>query len=319
MPLKHFLTLFILLVGALPGARSQAEELNVYFKTTPRLELLRPFANTVDLSLLVTEADGRPVKQGSVDVRLDAPPPGKFFSTDYPLVEGALLSEMRLRLRQGKAGWKYLFPIRGQYRLAVDVATDDGRKARQVFSFRVRENQMKWLALGAFSVALFGLGLVAGRIFTGAMALAAALITAGVVAAPAGISAAQQGEAAFLEVEPATVGIPARVRWRLADGAQNRQILLTITISHLEKDKIVFAIEKVPVVDEWSMKFHFPDGADYRITAVADVSGSASARREQIVSVTGVEPPAKPTAAAISYFVALIALGLGVGRWSKRG
>jgi len=105
-----------------------AEDLNVSFKTSPGTEFLRPFADPIDLSLLITGADGRPVKLGSVTIRLDAPAPGRFFSTDYPLVEGTLLSEMRLPLRQGKVNWKHLFPIRGEYRLAVDVVADDGRQ-----------------------------------------------------------------------------------------------------------------------------------------------------------------------------------------------
>jgi hypothetical protein len=34
--------------------------------------------------------------------------------------------------------------------------------------------------------------------------------------------------------------------------------------------------------------------------------------------VTGVEPPAAAMLQALAYFVALIALGLAAGRWSKR-
>ena len=79
------------------------------------------------MSLLITGADGRPVKQGVVDIRLDAPEPGRFFSTDFPFVEGTRLSEMRMELRQGRANWKFLFPIRGEYRLTVVATTADAR------------------------------------------------------------------------------------------------------------------------------------------------------------------------------------------------
>jgi hypothetical protein len=120
------------------------------------------------MSLLITGADGRPVKQGVVDIRLDAPEPGRFFSTDFPFVEGTRLSEMRMELRQGRANWKYLFPIRGEYRLAVVATTADGGKASKDFKFYIRENPKKWFALTGFSVGLFLLGLMAGRVFTGA-------------------------------------------------------------------------------------------------------------------------------------------------------
>ena len=322
MPLKNFVSLLILVVATLFGSALRAEDLNVYFKTSPRIELLRPFADPIDLSLLITGVDGRPIKQGSVAVRLDAPAPGRFFSTDFPLVEGTLLNEMRLPLRQGKVNWKYLFPIRGEYRLAVDVVADDGRKVSKAFSFKVREDRKKWLALAAFSAGLFVLGFVAGRIFTGAKGLAVSLIAAALFVASPGILPAEQSGAsgsASLEIDPAPVGKPSMVRWSLTSaGDANRTAFLTLTITHLEKQKVVFAVEKTPVTGEWSMKFHFPDGAEYRVAAVAQVPGEEPMRNLKLVSVTGVEPPLKAMVPALAYFLAVIALGLGAGRWSKR-
>jgi len=318
LPLKKFIAGLFILFGALFGSALPAEELKVHFKTSPRLELLRPFASPVDLSLLVTGADGSPVEHGSVAIRLHAPSPGFFFSTDYPLVEGTVLSELRLPLRQGKARWKYLFPIRGEYRLTVDASSTDGRKAGRTYTFTVRENPKKWLALGAFSGGLFVLGLIAGRIFTGPRTNAAVLIAAMNLLAASGTWAAPQppaSDSAVLTIEPATVGKPVEVRWSLArDGAA----LLSLTVHHLEKDKVVFAVEKIPVDGEWSMKFHFPDGAEYRVTALGSVPGRTPMRAEQIVSVTGVEPPAAAMLRVLAYFVALIAVGLAAGRWSKR-
>jgi hypothetical protein len=320
LPLKYFLRIVCLVTPALLAAPACAEELSVHFKTTPRLEFLRPFADPIDLSLLVTGADGRPVKQGFVTLRLDAPASGRFLSTDFPLVEGTLLNEMRLPLRRGKADWKYLFPIRGSYRLIVGVDADGGKKASKVFDITVRENRMKWLALGAFSAALFALGFCAGRIFTGAGPAGIALIIAGAVSASVGALHAQTAEATALEIEHAMVGKAALVRWRpsVEDSARSLQTLLSLTITHLEKEKMVFAIDKVPLTGDWSMKFHFPDGAEYRVAAVAAIAGRAPQHSEQIVSVTGLEPPATAMAPALLYFLALIALGLGTGRWSKR-
>ena len=308
----------------LSGSSLPAEELNVLFKTTPRIELLRPFADPIDLSLLVTGLDGRPVKQGTVAIRLEAPRPGRFFSTDMPLVEGTVLNEMQLPLRQGRANWKQLFPIRGEYRLMVDVVAADGSKARKVLSFAVRENRQKWLALGVFSAGLFFLGFVAGRIFTGSRVGATALIAAAVLlSGSATVSDAQQNTpfgSAVLEIEPPTVGKPSLVRWRLANdaGGDDRAALLTLTITHLEKQKVVFAVEKIAVPGEWSMKFNFPDGAEYRVAAVGNIPGRTPARNEEVIAVTGVEPPVGAMVPVLAYFIALITLGLGVGRWSKR-
>jgi hypothetical protein len=91
-----------------------------------------------------------------------------------------------------------------------------------------------------------------------------------------------------------------------------------MTITHLEKQKVVFAVEKIPVAGEWSMKFHFPDGAEYRVVALAQVPGEEPMRNLKLVSVTGVEPPVKAMVPALAYFLAVIVLGLGAGRWSKR-
>jgi hypothetical protein len=310
-----FSSLFLLIALSV-----RAEEINIYFKTTPRSELLRPFYDPVDLSLLITGADGKPIEQGTVDVRLDAPKPGWFFSTDFPLVEGTRLSEMRLRLRQGRAVWKSLLPIRGEYHLAVDVLTKDGRKASETFTFKVRESGVKWLALGGFSIGLFSLGFIAGRIFTGKITRVALLATVFLPVCPPIAAAREDKPAAALEIEPATVGKLSAVRWYLTNAAPSDKpnALLSLTIKHLEKDKIAFAVETLPVAGEFLLKFHFPDGAPYRVTANAQMVGGSLIRNEQVVEVTGVEPPAGAMVPALTFFVAIIVLGLGVGRWSKR-
>jgi hypothetical protein len=322
LSLKATLYISVLLAGFVFVPAVGSQDLNVYFKTTPRLELLRPFADPADLALLITDADGRPVDNATVNVRLDAPAPGGFFSTDMPIVEGTRLNEMTLKLRQGRISWKYLFPIRGEYKLVVDVRTADGRKAAKTFVFKIRENESKWLALGAFSVALFIVGFGAGRVFTKTRAQAALVVLAlsiGVSARGAMAPSPQGSSVGKLEVEPARVGKLSRIAWRLESNGRIdlRTVLLTITVTHLEKGKIVFAVEKLPITGEFATKFQFPDGAEYRVTAAANVAGLAPIRNDQVISVTGIEPPARAAAPALLYFIALITVGLGVGRWSK--
>ena len=70
-------------------------------------------------------------------------------------------------------------------------------------------------------------------------------------------------------------------------------MLLTLTIAHLEKAKTVFAVERLPVEGEFAMSFQFTDGAEYRVTAIAYVTGGQMIRTEQNISVIGVEPPAR--------------------------
>jgi hypothetical protein len=110
------------------------------------------------------------------------------------------------------------------------------------------------------------------------------------------------------------------VHWRLAgeENAESRGVLLTLTIAHLEKGKTVFAIERLPVEGEFAMNFQFTDGAEYRVAAIAYVTGGQMLRTEKSVSVTALEPPMRAMVPAIASFLAVIALGLGVGRWSRR-
>lgn len=305
-----------------------ANELNIYFKTSPPLQHLRPFYDPGSLSVLVTSADGKPIAQGWADVRIDAPNPGWFFSTDFPLVEGTRLLEMRLPLRRGRAEWKFLFPVRGEYRLSIDVVTAEGKKASKVFPLEIREHRGKWTFLGLFTLALFALGVVAGRIFTRASPIGESkvawylLLPMSGWVFPATLLAQGTGAGTYvglLEIDPATVGQPVGVHWRVkGEGAERSAALLTLTIAHLEKGKTVFSIERLPSIGEFSMNFQFTDGAEYRVTAIAELQGRQPIRTERYVSVSGIEPPAAAMIPAMGFFLAVIAAGLAVGRWSRR-
>src|SRR5690606_27507093 len=99
-----------------------AAQLEIQLKTSPPAERLRPFFDPATISVETATADGKPVVNGQVKVTILAPDPGRFFSTDFPLIEGTELLVMSLPVgRQGIAEWKYLFPIRGEYRVVVEA------------------------------------------------------------------------------------------------------------------------------------------------------------------------------------------------------
>jgi len=314
-----------LLFFGLPGGSARgADEFKIYLKTSPPLDLLRPFADPVTIALLVTHADGRPVETAHVSIVLDAPNPTAFLSTDFPLVEGSRLLQMSLPLRQGRAQWKYLFPIRGEYRLAVDLVTADGRNQSKRFVIPVAENRLKWIWLGLLCAGLFFLGLAAGRIFTTVSATLALLCflcdlgwVANVIGHDSDSSVAKtERSSTMLEIATATVGKPTRLRWRAPDGVATLT-RLSLAITHLEKHKLVFALEKVAVGNAYQVEFQFPDGAEYRVEAVAEGPGRIIDRSEQLVMVTGIEPPLAAQVPALLLFLAVIAFGLAAGRLSK--
>lgn len=324
MSLRAVFTAFYSSCLLLTGSAVSADELNVYLKTSPALGLLRPFADPVNVSLLVTHADGRPVEQGSVTIVLDAPNSGAFLSTDIPALEGTRLLELVLPLRQGRVNWRYLFPIRGDYRLSVRVVAADGKATTKNFFISVLENRMKWLWLGLFCIGLFLIGFTAGRIFTvvpQAVAVSWLLVFLGAVGSVSGHDGPSSADPmasppGALEIAAATVGRPTRLHWRAGDGGKATS-LLSLTITHLEKHQTVFAIDNVLVGKEYQLEFQFPDGAEYRVSSVAQVPGQAPLRTEQLVAVTGVEPPMTAQVPALIFFLGIIVLGLGTGRLSK--
>lgn len=286
----------------------------------------RPHAGLVTLSVLVSDGAGKPVDSGWADIRLDAPKPGGFFSTDIPLVEGTKLAEMRLPLTSGKAEWQYAWPIRGQYRLAVEAATADGKNASKSFDISIRESSTKWLTLAGFTLSLFLFGFIAGRIFTATTASVANLTlalflfgTALPSALAQGSQGSEQAARAILTIEPAVVGKPSRITWGLDDGVNvtSEGVMLTLAITQLEEGHAVFAIEKLAVAREFAMNFQFVDGSEHRVTAIAELPGRTPISAEQSISVTLVAPPAAAALPAMAFFLFVIALGLGVGRWSK--
>jgi hypothetical protein len=326
LSLKYFLAPAFFILCILGGAGVSAQDTNIYLKTSPIPERLRPFFDPATLSLLVTGADGKPVASGWLNLRLEAPRP-IFFSTDFPLAEGSILTEMRLPLRAGKAEWRYNFPIRGEYRLFVEVLAPDGSQSSKMFAIEVREHRSKWLTLAAFMLGLLGVGVLAGRIFTrpeskGAGALAAIFSASLFFALSSSTAFAQAGAVmpiARLEIDSPSAGKLARIRWVLeADGGNaGRGALLSLAITHIEKKMTVFAVDKIPVEGEFSMNFHFVDGAEHRVSARAELPGGKAMRSEQVVLVSAVEPPASVMLPALGLFLTMIALGLGVGRWSR--
>lgn len=329
MSLKYLFGLGPFISCILFSAAISAEEINLYFKTSPLPARLRPFSEPATLSLLATAANGKPLTRGWVNVRLEAPRSRGFFTTDFPLVEGTELTEMRMPLKAGKAEWKYIFPIRGEYRLSVDVLALDGTKANKTFELNVREHRTKWLVLGIFTLGLFALGFIAGRIFTSSTSNrreAGRIILLFVVSftflgqSAIGQEAPSHKSDARLEIDEPTVGKPARLKWWLEGNRAmtTSSVVLSLTITHLEKGKMVFAIERIPVEGEYSMNFQFTDGAEYRVTASAEMPGGKSTRAEKVVTVAGVEPPLSAMIPAIFFFLAVIAAGLAVGRWSGR-
>ena len=200
----------------------------------------------------------------------------------------------------------------------------------RTFAFHVREKRQKWLSLAVFILGLFSLGLIAGRIFSAPRRKKPSKLGFALVLCLSGLARIGEGAllqknpipkyAAKLDVSAPTVGSLARVHWSLhgAQVPERRSANLSVSITHLEKDAVVFAVTGIPVAGEFSFGYQFTDGTDHRISAIALTQDGEPVRQEQVVSVSPVPPPLKTQLPTLAVFITAIFLGLLAGRWSRR-
>lgn len=314
---------FLLAFGAVVcfpvGARTQ--EIVITVDATPPFASLRAFSEPTQITVSFRSSDGTPIQAGSASIALDAPPHGRIFSTDFPFVEGSRLFNLKLPIRSGVVRWEYLFPIRGEYQMTVEAAAGEKRITNS-FAIGIREKEEKWLFLALFSGVLFVMGFVAGRIFTGthrknhsnAVALVAllwSLSATGALTTVGNLAGNRQ-----IDINPAPVGELSRIQWTSSGAASaNSEPNLSLRITHLEKQKTVFSIDKVPVAKEFGFDFQFTDGDEYRIEAVSEEKGALT-RSERTISITAREPPMRASIPSLVFFVSVITGGLCVGRWT---
>ncbi|HEX2229579.1 MAG TPA: hypothetical protein VHM64_20790 [Candidatus Binatia bacterium] len=307
---------------------ASAEEFAVYFKISPDQAQVTP-SLPATLSLTLEKPGQSAAGEEWLTVRLDAPPPGFFFSTDFPVVEDSRLLEARLPVVGGKTEWRQLLPIRGEYRLTASLHAASGLDAERTFTFYVHENRRKWFYLGTFAFGLFLIGIIAGRIFSAPRKVKRGQLSILLVLCltPFGLAGDaacaqenhEQKYAVNLDVSPARVGRLARVRWsmRTAGFEGNSSAHLSIIVTQLEKNTVVFSIEKLPVAGEFAFDYQFTDGSNHRVSAVAVTSEGEIIREDHLVSVSAMAPPWRAQLPALLLFLVVILSGLLLGRWSR--
>jgi|GEM_PF-2461187 len=121
---------------------------------------VRPDLDTAKVELSFTE-----VQNGSAHIQLSSPE-RKFFSpTDFPMVEGTDLIDSTLSIENGKASFNYMFPIRGDYHLQVDVVDEKGNKVgNHHLVVNISENPKEVQNAILFIAILAVFGLIAGYV-----------------------------------------------------------------------------------------------------------------------------------------------------------
>jgi hypothetical protein len=286
---------------------------------SPRLDEVRPLEDLVNIKIAVA-TEG----QGPVDLSLQllAPPRGGIFTTDFPLVEGTKLIEMAVRLPDGTLDWSYAFPMRGTYRLDLKAVGGAGSSVERTVLLQVSESWTKWVFLLGFFVGLFALGLVAGRLFSSRPVLNSCLLVMilGMLAlAHSGqVSAELKSE---LFVSPLRVGSLSTIRWSIAAESLTgtRGAALTMSVTQLEKKRILFELYRLPIQGHFEFRYQFTDASDHEVDAtVVSKPGGEGVRIGERVQVTSPDPSLADRLRPVLASLLVVTAGLITGRFSRK-
>jgi hypothetical protein len=156
--LRWAASLCIIALGGAHAETSQAQS-TVQLTTDPPLSKVVPFEaeaksflgsgqfrQPIQLTLQVLDQRGVKQKDAKVHLRILNPPPTPWFTTDFPAVEGTTLLDIGGNAPTGAFRVQQALPIRGTYRLEVDVAPNGSGAFlpfRQILALNVQENPQK--------------------------------------------------------------------------------------------------------------------------------------------------------------------------------
>jgi hypothetical protein len=138
--------------------------------TTPPINQVLPNDQPVSLAVQAVDQQGKPLTNAKIQLAIFTPPKTPWFTTDFPIVEGTQLLDLEAIALNGKLQVQQVLPIRGDYQLVVDVQPLDGRSfqaTRQILTFSVPENPVKYRNFAILAVILLGVGLGGGWVIGG--------------------------------------------------------------------------------------------------------------------------------------------------------
>lgn len=123
---------------------------------------VRPDLDTAEVELTFVN-----IQNGTAHIFLRSPE-RKFFSpTDFPIVEGTDLIDATLPIENGKATFQYMFPIRGDYHLKVDVVDGEGKAVgTHELVITINENPEEVKNAVIFIAILVAFGFVVGYVLS---------------------------------------------------------------------------------------------------------------------------------------------------------
>jgi hypothetical protein len=156
---------------------SQILTSRVLLSTNPPLERILPFEaeaekpqSPVKLTLQAVDAAGKSLENAKISLQILTPLSNPWLTTDFPLVEGTKLLQMNANAPDGKLEIQQILPIRGNYKLLVNVSplvANSFASYQQTLNLNVRENPIKYKYFAALAAILISLGLLGGWVIGG--------------------------------------------------------------------------------------------------------------------------------------------------------
>ena len=291
---------------------AQASQSTVRLTTEPSLDRLLPFEaeasmvpTPVHLALQAIDASGQPLQNAQIHLQITTPPHNPWLTTDFPIVEGTELLDMTASAPQGKFQFQQMLPIRGDYKLKVEVTPTETNQFvpfQQTLTLPVRENWVKYRNFGILAAILLAAGLGGGLIIGGqqkiqpgeiapqqvrillngaAMLAIAALLAinlsnlgeghAEMADVPLSSPTSPQPQGLQLQIAgdtQATVGQPANLVAQVKDSAGQpvSDVLLNVTVTSLESGWTALAYQGTPNRDgKLAWQQQFFDGAPHQV------------------------------------------------------
>lgn len=145
---------------------SQVPQASVQWVMEPGLEKVRPLNHDPILVTLKTlDSTGKLLKAAKIHLRLFTPSANPWFSTDFPWVEGTTLLDMTQTTISGEVQFQQTFPIRGNYRLQLQVeplTTNSFKPFEQTITWAIAEKEIKYRNYVLLLALLTFIGFVGG-------------------------------------------------------------------------------------------------------------------------------------------------------------
>jgi hypothetical protein len=145
--------LLLLLLGS-PSVFAQTTSGQILLRIDPPANIM-PFEAEAEqqkppprFHLEAQDSQGKALSRVRMQIKMMTPEPNPWISTDFPLVEGTELLSLEVPAAQGVVEFEQMLPIRGTYRLAVNVLPMDDAVAtpliEKVLTVNVPENPVKF-------------------------------------------------------------------------------------------------------------------------------------------------------------------------------